>query len=224
MLCGRSLKQPAHPELSGTIEETKRCAEELGASVHAVQMDLSHEESIREAVHQSVARFGTVDVLINNSSAIYTSKHAKMKHFDLMHAINARGTYAMVQRCLPHLAASGGRILSIAPPLDTLRMGWVLPHAAYTMSKYGMTMATIGVSDVVCANTLWPARLIATAATKMLEKKTAVPGFTKGRSSLLMGEAAWRIATSSHPESGRCYIDEDVVRYEDDEAPPDIFV
>ena len=140
-----------------------------------------------------MAKFGGIDICVNNASAISLTPMlaTPMKRFDLMHAVNARGTYLVTQKVLPHLlAAPNPHMLAISPPL-AMQERWFAPHVAYTMAKFGMSMVVLGVAGEyrgrVGVNALWPRTAIDTAAMAMLKSHLAVGAL---RSPRIMADAA----------------------------------
>jgi citronellol/citronellal dehydrogenase len=166
-----------------------------------------------------VATFGGIDILINNASAIFLAgvQQTPVKRFDLMHQVNVRGSYLAGRYCLPHLLkAKNPHILSFSPPLN-LDPRWFKHHPGYTMSKYGMSLAVIGLAaeyaeQGVAVNALWPKTVIATAALAMLG------GMVKPencRTPAIMADAAWYLLTRDcRHASGRFFTDEEVLREE----------
>lgn len=163
-----------HPKLPGTIHEAALELRELGAEVLPIVGDIRDEERVAAAVTATVERFGGIDLCINNASAINLADVATLpvKRFDLISSVNVRGTFVVTQACLPHLRRSPhAHVLTLSPPLST-DPRWFAP-AAYTVSKYGMTIVTLGVARTeaehgVGANCLWPLTTIATAAVQNL--------------------------------------------------------
>ena len=163
-----------NPKLPGTIHEAADELRELGAEVLPVVGDIRDEARVAEAVEQAAARFGGIDLCINNASALNLSDVATLpvKRFDLIQSVNVRGTFVVTQACLPHLRRSEHpHVLTLSPPLN-LDPVW-FRSAGYTVSKYGMTMVTLGVAESerehgVGANCLWPLTAIATAAVENL--------------------------------------------------------
>ena len=134
-----------HAKLPGTIHSAAAEMEAAGGKALACAVDIRSEEQIQRAVNQAVETFGGIDVLINNASAISLTGTlaTPLKRFDLMHQVNARGTFACSQACIPHLLkAENPHILNIAPPLN-LQARWFAPHCAYTMAKYGMSLCVL---------------------------------------------------------------------------------
>jgi len=164
-----------HPLLTGTIYTVEAELRALGAECIAIALDVRDENAIQAMVATVVERFGGIDILVNNASAISLTPTliTPMKTFDLLFAVNVRGTFACSQACIPHLqAAKNPHILNLAPPPD-LDPRWFRDHLAYTLSKYGMSMCTLGMSEElkpmgIAVNALWPQTTIATAAVKNL--------------------------------------------------------
>ena len=139
----------AHDKLEGTIHTVAQEVEQAGGNALAIQLDVRDDHAITKAVSQAVSTFGGIDVLVNNASAISLTPTAKtaLKRFDLMFQVNARATFACSQACLPHLQKSvNPHILNIAPPLN-MDSKWFKDHVAYTYTKYGMSMCTLGMAE-----------------------------------------------------------------------------
>ncbi|MCL2449041.1 MAG: NAD(P)-dependent oxidoreductase, partial [Polyangiaceae bacterium] len=164
-----------HPKLRGTIHTAAEEVEAAGGKALACAVDIRVEDQIRAAVDAAVQRFGGIDILVNNASAISLTGtlDTPLKRFDLMHQVNTRGTFACSQACLPHLLrADNPHILTLSPPLE-MRAEWFAPHLAYTMAKFGMSQCVLGLSAEfraagVAVNALWPRTVIATAAVENL--------------------------------------------------------
>jgi citronellol/citronellal dehydrogenase len=150
-----------HPKLPGTIYTAAEEIEAAGGKALPVVCDIRDEAQVADAVEKTVARFGGIDVCVNNASAIQLTGtlETHMKRFDLMHQINTRGTYLVSKTCIPHLKkAANPHILNLAPPLD-MQPKWFKGHVAYTMAKFGMSMCTLGMSaefasDGIAVNSL----------------------------------------------------------------------
>jgi len=211
-----------HPKLPGTIHSAAAEIEAAGGNALPLLCDIRDESAVAAAVAATVARFGGIDVLVNNASAISLTGTlaTKMKRFDLMFGVNVRGTYACSQACLPHLvaAAKAGRnphILTLSPPLN-LDPKWFAPHVAYTMAKYGMSMCVLGMAEEfrgagVAVNALWPRTVIATAAIAM------IPGASgqvaQMRKPEIVADAAHAVLTrDARATTGNFFLDEDVLR------------
>lgn len=159
-----------HPRLSGTIYTAAEEIEAAGGEALPLVVDIRDADRVAAAVEEAVARFGGIDVLVNNASAIdlRPTLDLPVKKFDLMHSVNARGTWVTSRACLPHLLQSAHpHILNISPPLN-LNPRWFAGHSAYTMAKYGMSLCVLGMaaefSGKVAVNALWPRTAVATAA------------------------------------------------------------
>jgi len=209
-----------NPKLPGTIYSAAQEIEAAGGKCLPLQVDIREEQQVIEAARRTAERFGGIDILINNASAIsLTSTEATpMKRFDLMFGVNVRGTYLCTQACLPYLKQSGGRkrnphVLTLSPPL-AMDARWFAPHVAYTMAKYGMSMCVLGHAEEfrpygIAVNALWPRTVIATAALQM------IPGVKPEhcRSVDIMADAAYAILTSNAATtSGNFFIDDEVLK------------
>lgn len=205
-----------NPKLPGTIHSAAAEIEAAGGHALALQTDIRDEANVLASVEQAVARFGGIDILINNASAISLTPTdaTPMKRFDLMFGVNVRGTYLCTQSCLPQLikSAQAGRnphVLNMSPPLS-MREHWFAPHVAYTMAKYGMSECTLGHAGEfrkhgIGVNSLWPRTAIATAALQM------IPGvdIAKCRTPEILADAAWFILTSdAKTTTGNFFIDD----------------
>jgi len=213
-----------HPKLPGTIHTAVAEIERAGGKALPVAVDIRDEAAVQDAVAQTVARFGGIDILVNNASAINLTGTlaTPMRRFDLMFGVNVRGTFLCSQTCLPHLlkAAEAGRnphILMLAPPLS-MQPRWFKNHVAYTMAKYGMSMCVLGMAEEfrdagVAVNALWPKTTIATAALAM------IPGMMERldncRKPDIIADAAHAIFTrDARTATGNFYVDEEVLASE----------
>ncbi|HEX9489372.1 MAG TPA: NAD(P)-dependent oxidoreductase [Stellaceae bacterium] len=205
-----------HPKLPGTIYSAAEEIERAGGKALPFQTDIRDEDQVMRAVEAAVERFGGIDILVNNASAISLTGtlETPMKRFDLMMGINLRGTYLCSRACLPHLKrAANPHILTLSPPLN-LNPRWFGPHVAYTIAKYGMSMCVLGMAeefrnDGIAVNALWPRTTIATAALQI------IPGAAPeaGRTPEIMADAAHAVLTrDSRGLTGRFLLDEDVLR------------
>jgi citronellol/citronellal dehydrogenase len=206
-----------HPTLPGTLEQTCLEIQSLGAQALAVQVDIRFEDQIVAMVSQIQERFGRLDCLVNNASAIDLSPTTKMtlKKYDLIHQINVRGSFLCAQHCFPLLKESPiAHILNLSPPID-LNPKWFQNHLAYTMSKYGMSMIVIGLSAEwrnakIAVNALWPKTIIATAA---IEFHMPAAFLKQARKPEIVAEAAAAIVQQNPTScSGNFFIDEDFLR------------
>ncbi|KJE96013.1 SCP2 sterol transfer family protein [Capsaspora owczarzaki ATCC 30864] len=208
-----------HPKLPGTIYTAAEEIVAAGGQALPCAVDLRNDDQLNEAVKQAVAKFGGIDILVNNASAISLTGTAEtpLKKFDLMNGVNARGTYSASQACLPYLKKSKNpHILNISPPLN-MRPKWFKNHVAYTMAKYGMSMCVLGMSeefhdDGIAVNALWPQTAISTAAMDMLAGGEADKVC---RNTHIMSDAAYVILTQNSRQAsntGNFYIDEAVLQ------------
>lgn len=202
-----------HPKLEGTIHTAAAEIEAAGGQSLGVVCDIRDEANVKAAVEQAVARFGGIDICINNASAISLTPTlaTPMKRYDLMNGVNARGTYLVSQTCLPHLMKSENpHILNIAPPLD-MNPKWFKNHTAYTMAKYGMSMCTLGMAaefaGKVAVNSLWPMTSIDTAAVRNVLGGDAMAKMS--RTPHIMSDAAYLVLTQDAKTfTGQFIIDE----------------
>ena len=210
-----------HPKLPGTIHSAAAEIERAGGKAMPLAVDIRDEAAVQDAVAQTVARFGGIDILVNNASAINLTGTlaTPMRRFDLMFGVNVRGTFLSSQTCLPHLqkAAAAGRnphILTLSPPLS-LRAHWFRDHVAYTIAKYGMSMCVLGMAEEfreagVAVNALWPRTVIATAALAMIPGMSA--RLDNCRKPEILADAAHAIfLRDARVATGNFYIDEEVL-------------
>lgn len=204
-----------HPKLPGTIYTAAEEIEAAGGKALPLVVDIRDEDRVAWAVSETVSAFGGIDICVNNASAINLTGtlDTSMKRFDLMHGVNARGTFCVSQACLPHLLkAANPHVLNLSPPLS-LQPRWFKNHTAYTMAKYGMSMCVLGMAAEfadagVAVNALWPRTVIATAALAM------IPGVKTDhcRKPEIVADAAHAILTSPSRElTGRFLIDDEVL-------------
>ncbi|MCB9548439.1 MAG: NAD(P)-dependent oxidoreductase [Myxococcales bacterium] len=204
-----------HPKLAGTIFTAAEEIEAAGGQALPCVVDVREEDQVRAAVQSAVERFGGIDILVNNASAISLTGtlSTPMKRYDLMHGVNTRGTFLCSQACLPFLLkAENPHILNLSPPLN-MEARWFGPHVAYTMAKFGMSMCVLGMAaefkGKVAVNALWPRTTIATAAIQNVLGGDAM--MNASRKPDIMGDAAWHILTQSVEYSGNFCIDDEVL-------------
>ena len=209
-----------HPRLPGTIHSACEEIEAAGGKALAQQADIRFEDQVSVAIDQAVEAFGGIDILVNNASAISLTGTADttMKRYDLMHGVNARGTFLCSKLCLPHLEkAENPHILNISPPLD-MDPRWFAPHLAYTMAKYGMSLCVLGMSAElaekgIAVNALWPRTAIATAAVRNLLGGEEM--IRRCRRPEIVADAAVAVLRrNSRGSTGNFYIDDEVLREE----------
>ncbi|MBY0382661.1 MAG: NAD(P)-dependent oxidoreductase [Xanthobacteraceae bacterium] len=202
------------PKLDGTIFTAADQIREAGGNALPIACDIRDEAQVIAAVDQAVKTFGGIDICINNASAISLSpvQATDMKRFDLMMAINARGTFMVSKYCIAHLKkAANPHILMLSPPLD-MTAKWFAPFTAYSMAKYGMSMSVLGLagelkSDGIAVNALWPRTTIATAAVGNLLGGEAM--MRASRKPQIVADAAYVILTKPAREfSGQFCIDD----------------
>ncbi|CAM3509035.1 SDR family oxidoreductase [Nocardioides zeicaulis] len=205
------------PRLAGTIHTAAAEIEAAGGQALPVVGDVRDEASVENAVAQAVDRFGGIDIVVNNASALALdpTEQLPMKRFDLMQAIQLRGTYLLTSKALPYLRKSeNAHVLSLSPPLN-MSQKWLAAHPAYTLAKYGMSLTTLSIGAEyaehgVAANCLWPQTLIATAAVQnMLGGDEAM---ASARSPQIVADAAIEIITRPAREcTGNTFLDVDVL-------------
>ena len=206
----------ANPKLPGTIHTAAAAVDAAGGRALAIKCDIREEADVRAAVEQTAARFGGLDILVNNASAIWLrgALDTPMKRFDLMSQVNARGSFLCAQVCLPHLLKSSNpHILTLAPP-PSLASKWWAPHTAYTLAKMGMSFVTLGLAaefaaQGVAINALWPRTIIATDALNM------IPGIdvSRCRKPEIVADAARAVLIRpARGFAGKFLFDEDVLR------------
>ncbi|XP_035775831.1 hydroxysteroid dehydrogenase-like protein 2 [Anopheles albimanus] len=208
-----------HPKLEGTIYTAAAEIEAAGGKALPCVVDVRSEDAVRDAVQKAVARFGGIDILVNNASAISLTgtEQTEMKRYDLMHNINTRGTFLVSKECLPYLRKSKhAHILNISPPLN-MDPHWFSNHVAYTMAKYGMSMCVLGMAREfadakISVNALWPRTLIYTAAVEMLHGRDS---FEYSRMPDIMADAAYAILSRAPgTRTGNFYIDDELLAEE----------
>jgi citronellol/citronellal dehydrogenase len=206
-----------HPKLEGTIYTVAEEVEKAGGKALPLVVDVRHEDNVTEAVAKAVETFGGIDILVNNASAINlgSTLDIPMKRFDLIFSVNVRATFMCSKLCIPHLKkAANPHILNLSPPLS-MNPKWFKKHVAYTMSKYGMSMCTLGMSeefkkDGIAVNSLWPRTLIATAAVANHISRLL---YHASRKPSIMADAAYEVLTSNSRElTGQFLIDEKFLR------------
>ena len=201
-----------HPKLEGTIHSAAALVAKMGGGALPLAVDVRDEAAVKAALDETAVRFGGIDIVVNNASAISLSPVAQtdMKRFDLMHQINARGTFMVSKYAIPHLLKSANpHILMLSPPLDMAEK-WFAPHTAYSMAKFGMSLVVLGLAGElkgkVAVNALWPRTTIATAAVKNLLGGDAI--MRMSRKPDILADAAWRIFQKPKSFTGNFLIDD----------------
>jgi len=191
-----------HPKLEGTIYSAAEQIEAEGGKALPIPCDVRDEEQVKSAIKQAAQRFGGIDIVVNNASAIQLTRtpETEMKRFDLMQQVNARATFMVSKYAIPYLEnAKNPHILMLSPPLD-MQEKWFAPHLAYTMSKFGMSLVVLGLAGElrdkkIAVNALWPRTTIATAAIKNLLGGDEM--MRASRSPQIMADAAYAIFMKS---------------------------
>ena len=203
-----------HPKLEGTIHTVADEVSAAGGQALALCLDVRDPDAITAAIAQAADHFGGIDVLINNASAISLTPTltTKIKRFDLMYEVNVRATFALSQACIPHLQqAENPHIVNLAPPLN-MKAKWFKNHVAYSYTKYGMSVCTLGMAaefadDGIAVNSLWPKTTIATAAVKYNFPPSI---YAASRSPDIMADAAHLLITQpAQAITGQFLLDED---------------
>lgn len=211
-----------HPKLPGTIYTAAAEIEGAGGTALPLAVDVRDDGQVASAIERTAQTFGGIDILVNNASAISLTPTAAtdMRRFDLMHAINTRGTLLCSKLCLPYLArAANPHILVLAPPLQ-LEQRWFAPHLPYSLAKFGMSLCVLGLSGElraagIAVNALWPRTIIGTAALKVAMRNAPPEALRRVRSPEIVADAAYAILNrDSRGFSGNFCIDEQVLREE----------
>ena len=206
-----------HPKLPGTIFSAAEQIEQAGGRALPVVVDVRDEASVRAALDATVERFGGVDICVNNASAISLTGtlETEMKRYDLMHQVNGRGAFLVSRLCIPYLRKSANpHVLTLSPPLD-LRPQWFAAHAAYTASKYVMSLYMLAMAaefrhDGIACNSLWPRTTIATSAVKFVVGNDDT--MTRSRKPEIMADAAHAICSRpARSCTGRFFLDDEVL-------------
>ena len=201
-----------HPKLEGTIHTAAAEIEKAGGKALALAVDVRDEAAVKDALDKTAATFGGLDIVVNNASAIQLTQTAAtdMRRFDLMHQINARGTFMVSKYALPHLLKSANpHILMLSPPLD-MQEKWFAPATAYAMAKFGMSLVVLGLAGEqrgkIAVNALWPRTTIATAAVRNLLGGDVLMNMS--RTPDILADAAWRIFQKPKTFTGNFIIDD----------------
>jgi citronellol/citronellal dehydrogenase len=201
-----------HPKLEGTIHTAAAEIEKAGGHALALAVDVRDEAAVKAALDETAAKFGAIDIVVNNASAIQLtpSQQTDMRRFDLMHQINARGTFMVSKYAIPHLLkAENPHIMMLSPPLD-MKEKWFAPATAYAMAKFGMSLVVLGLSGEqrgkIAVNALWPRTTIATAAVKNLLGGDALMHMS--RKPEILADAAYRLFRKPKTFTGNFLIDD----------------
>lgn len=209
-----------NPKLGGTIFTAAQEIEATGGKALPVQVDIRNEEQIINAVNKTIETFGSIDAVINNASAIQLTgtEQTESKKFTLMQEINVRGTFLVTKHCIPHLKKSSNpHILTLSPPVN-MNAKWLVPHVAYTITKYSMSMMAIAWAGElkqygIASNALWPRTTIDTAAVRNLLGGEALAKMS--RTPEILADAVFHILSKTNLQyTGNTFIDEEVLRNE----------
>lgn len=208
-----------HKYLPGTIYTAAEEIEAAGGRALPVIVDIRSEELVKEALEKASAEFGGIDICINNASAISLTgtEATEMKRWDLMHSVNARGTFLVSKACIPYLKkAENPHVLNLSPPLD-MNSKWFGGHVAYTMAKFGMSMCVLGMAeefklDGIAFNALWPRTAVATAAVEFALGGDAMMQIS--RTPEILADAAHVILTKSSREFTGNFVIDDTLLFE----------
>lgn len=207
-----------HPKLKGTIHTVAEEVKAAGGNALPFKLDVRREDQVADIMEAAVDKFGGIDALVNNAGAISLTSVGKtpIKGYDLMQSVNSRAVFICSQAALPFLKGSENpHILSLSPPLN-ISIKWLQSHAPYTLSKYGMTMLSLGMaaefeSDGIAVNCLWPQTAIATAAIEFVVGNRDL--FKNCRKPEIMADAAYEILiTENRQLTGQTLIDEQILR------------
>jgi citronellol/citronellal dehydrogenase len=214
VIAAKSVEENA--KLGGTIFSAATEVEAAGGKALAVQCDIRFEDQVQLVVDKTIEKFGGIDIVVNNASAISltATEQTEPKRFDLMHAINVRGTFFVTKACIPHLKkSSNAHILTLSPPVN-MNPKWFKGHIAYTLTKYNMSMMALGWAAElkqynIASNALWPRTTIDTAAVRNLLGGEALAKMS--RTPDILADAAYYIFSKPSSQcTGNCFIDEDV--------------
>ena len=200
------------PRLPGTVAGAAAQIEQVGGKALPLPCDIRFEDQVLAAVNACAEKFGRIDICVNNASAISLTgtEDTAMKRFDLMHQVNARGTFLVSKACIPHLRkAANPHVLMLSPPLN-LAAKWFAPHSAYSMAKYGMSLCVLGMAEEfrgqIAFNALWPRTAIATAAIRNI--LAGEEGLSHCRKPEIVADAAWHVFNKPKSFSGNFLIDD----------------
>src|SRR3954447_4143300 len=201
-----------HPKLPGTIHSAAQEIEQAGGRALPLAVDVREEEAVKKALDQTAAHFGGIDIVVNNASAIQltTVQQTDMRRFDLMHQINARGTFMVSKHAIPHLLkAENPHILMLSPPLD-MKEKWFAAYTGYAMAKFGMSLVVLGLAGElrgkVAVNALWPRTTIATSAIKNIVGGEAI--MQRSRTPEILSDAAYAVFNKPKSFTGNFLIDD----------------
>ena len=208
-LMSRSFSEPRHSALQGTLLETARDVEKLGSVALPIEVDMRDTHTLSEAIQKSISAFGGLDILVNNASALCMDATPKARKIALVTDVNVRGTLVATMACENALRESNGSVVTVSPPIDMRRCDWIADRIPYTVSKYSMTLATLGMAARgIRSNCIWPRHTVRTAATALIER-SGVPGaHSLGRDPDEFAEALVQLAESDR--TGETLFDDEL--------------
>ena len=207
-----------HPKLPGTIFTAAKEIEELGGQALPLKCDIRFEEQVKACIEKAVQRFGGIDIVVNNASAISMTdtERTSMKRYDLMNSVNTRGTFLLTKTCLPYLKkSSNAHVITLSPPLF-MREKWFAGHVGYSMAKYGMSMCVLGFAGEfkdwdISVNAVWPKTMVATSAVKY--HLGGDETIRRSRKDTIVADSVYVLLTSKAGSvTGGFFIDEDILR------------
>lgn len=213
-LLARSDDTPHHSALSGTLQCVATEMRNQGASVMVMAADVGDFVSVKHQINAFHKRFGGIDAIVNNASMLALDKTPAATTCAAMLRVNVLGVQNIISASFHALKQSvhGGHVVTISPPTHTLDKKYLLPHPLYTSSKYAMTMVTHGYADELCCNTVWPRKMIRTAATRRIERVTGVPAYTLGLPPETFALAVCKLLHAR--TTGNSYFDDELVSYD----------
>ena len=207
-----------HPKLPGTIYTAAKEIEAAGGQALPLKCDIRFEDQVRRCVDKAVERFGGIDMVVNNASAISitNTEETSMKRYDLMNQVNTRGTFLLTKACLPYLKkSSSAHVIMLSPPLF-MKEKWFANHVAYSMAKYGMSMCVLGFAGEfqdwdISVNAVWPKTMVATSAVKY--HLGGDETIRRSRKDTIVADSVHVLLTSKPGSvTGGFFIDEDILR------------
>ena len=219
---GRSLSKPSHPKTTGTLYDTVEKIQSFGASGIPLKVDMHDCDAVVKTFQKALYLMNGVDILINNASVLILSSNPTNKQLELLSNVNTKATMIGIDACKSDLRTSNGSIVTVSPPLHWANLEWISRHPAYTISKYSMTLATLGAaSDSIRANCLWPRHTVSTSATKRLEDEGYDNVYSMGRQVEDVARAICELSTSNL--NAQVVYDDEIVALPSTQAPLDVF-
>ena len=219
-LLGRSLKEPSHPDTPGTLMDTVNMVNIYGSRPLPIGVDIQYPKDVVDSVNKVIDKMGGLDILINNASVLYLNP--TIKQMNLLYNVNTQASLLTMKTAHEALTESNGSIVTVSPPINLAKLDWISSHPEYTISKYSMTLATLGnATNNIHANCIWPRYTIATSATKRLETMGYDGAFSNGRSTKDFAWAVTELAVSN--KNAETLYDDEIIDLPKTQAPLDIF-